>query len=267
MATGIAGSVGNGADNQRADVKRVQQLLAPFAKNAGLPPIIDDGLLGAATIAAIERFQAQVMKFPAPDGRIDPGGKTWAALVAWSDPIKVIYGPGVEPEARLVDDYSFAVIRKALALAEMKAAVITSTLRFPQEQAAAMYKNAVRDFAGQRALYGPTGDEILQVYAANKGKQAEAVIDLMRAKIEKLVATGRPVSLHVTTKAGYAKRNVIDIGLNSTREAAGASFDQKALTRAFAKLAEQDYVAKFIDETAKSNCCWHLEIVPGAKKL
>lgn len=268
MATGIAGSVGSGADNARADVKRVQQLLAPFAKQAGLPALTDDGLLGQATIAAIMRFQAEVMKFPAPDGRIDPGGKTWAALAGWADdPIKVTYGAVVEPQARIVSDYAFAVIRKALAMAGMKAAVITSTLRLPQEQAATMYKNAVKDLAGQRALYGPTGDEILQVYADNRGKSADIVTQLMRAKIEKLLNAGRPVSLHVTTPALYAKRNVIDIGLNSTRAAAGAGFDQKALTAAFTKLAEQGYIAKFIDETAKSNCCWHMEIVPGAKKL
>lgn len=275
---GIAKSVGKGAVNDKADARLVQRLLSPFAVSEGLPPLDDDGVIGKTTIGVIERFQAAVMGFPAPDGRVDPGGKTMAALLAWKAPsatpapsdddaIKVTYGPGVDVEARLVDDYGFAVIRKALGIAGMKAAVITSTLRLPQEQAATMYKNAVKSLAGQYALYGSVGDTVLRVYEANRKKPAETVIALMRDKIEAEMAKGRLVSNHVATPAHYAKRNVIDVGLNSTRAAAGDSFDHKALTKAFARLAEQGYIATFIDETAKSNVCWHVEIVPGAKKL
>lgn len=271
MSAGITESVGNGAGNRPPDVRRVQRLLAPFAKLAGLPPLVEDGLTGRATIAAIERFQVEVLGFPAPDGRVDPAGRTWTALIGWAqeavDPARVTYGAGVERAARLVGDYSFAVIRKALGMAGMKAAVITSTLRLPREQAATMYKNAAKNLSAQFALYGRTGDEVLRVYEANRGRPAETVIGLMRETIEAQLAKGRQVSRHVTTPARYAKLNVIDIGLNSTRAAAGASFDHKGLTKAFVKLASQGYIATFIDETAKSNCCWHLEISPGSKKL
>ena len=271
MSTGITGSVGHGASNRPPDVLRVQRLLAPFARMTGLPPLSDDGSIGPATIAAIERFQAEVLGFPAPDGKIDPGGRTWVALVRWAEgdaaAIRVVYGSDVEPSARLVSDYSLAVVRKALGMAGMKAGVITSTLRLPGEQAATMYKNAVRDLSAQFALYGGAGDEVLRIYQANRGKPAETVIPLMRKAIEAQLELGRQVSRHVTTPARYAKLNVIDIGFNSTRAAAGASFNHKGLTQAFAKLAGQGYIATFIDETAKSNCCWHLEIVPGAKKL
>jgi hypothetical protein len=41
-----------------------------------------DGLAWAKTIAAIRRFQNVACGFKWPDGRIDPGGKTWKALVA-----------------------------------------------------------------------------------------------------------------------------------------------------------------------------------------
>ena len=272
MSTGITESVGNGAGNRPQDVRRVQRLLAPFAKLSGMPPLVEDGLAGMATIAAIERFQAEVLGFPAPDGRIDPAGRTWAALTDWAheaaaDPPLVTYGSGVDRAARLVSDYSFAVTRKALAMAGTKAAVITSTLRLPQEQAATMYKNAAKDLKAQFALYGGAGDEVLRIYEANQSRPAETVIRLMREAIEAQLARGRQVSRHVTTPAGFAKRNVIDIGLHSTRAAAGASFDHGRLTKAFAKLASQGYIGTFIDETGKSNCCWHLEIAPGAKKL
>ena len=271
MSAGITESVGNGANNRPPDVRRVQRLLALFAKLTDLPPLEEDGLIGGATIAAIERFQADTLGYPAPDGRIDPGGRTWTALIRWAqeaaDPIRVTYDSGVETAARLVSDYSFAVIRDALAMAGMKAAVITSTLRLPREQAATMYKNAVKGLNAQLALYGRAGDEVLRVYEANRARPAETVIALMRAAIEAQLAKGRQVSRHVTTPARYAKLNVIDIGLNSTRAAAGESFDHKRLTKAFVKLAGQGYIATFIDETAKSNRCWHLEIAPGAKKL
>lgn len=270
MSAGITESVGNGASNRPPDVRRVQRLLAPYAKLAGLPPIEEDGLMGGITITAIERFQAVVLGFPAPDGRVDPGGQTWAALIGWADEadrIRVTYGFGVEAKARLVSDYGLAVIDKALGMAGMKAAVITSTLRLPREQAATMYKNAVRDLGAQFALYGSAGDEVLRIYAANRGRPAETVIGLMREAIEAQLAKGRHVSRHVTTPARYAKLNVIDIGLHSTRAAAGASFHPERLTKPFAKLAGEGYIATFIDETAKSNCCWHLEIAPGAKKL
>ena len=75
------------------------------------------------------------------------------------------------------------------------------------------------------------------------------------------------MSRHVVSPAAYAKLNVIDIGLGSTQAAAGTSFKLGELTKAFTKLAAQGYIAKFIDETGKTNACWHLEIAPGAKAL
>ena len=65
--------------------------------------------------------------------------------------------------------------------------------------------------------------------------------------------------------ARYATLNIVDIGVNSTRTAAGASFDMAKLTKAFRKLETDGYIRRFIDETAKTNQCWHLEIVPNAK--
>ena len=275
MAATISKSVGKDGVNQAADVKVVRDLLAPWAKKAGLAAF-GSGAIDPATIAAITRFQADELHRAAPDGRVDPGGGTIAALLAMAEAAlsqpsagsaRVQYSPKVDPEVRLVSGYSFAVIEKALAMAKMDAAVITSTLRHPAEQAAAMYKNAAKNLTAQFALYGPTGDEVLKVFQNNRTKAKEVVIDLMAKKIEALVSAGRRVSDHVVTPAAYAKRNVIDIGLGSTQAAAGASFKRNELTKAFNKLVADGYIAKFIDETAKSNACWHLEIAPGAKSL
>ena len=253
----------------------LRDLLAPWAKKAGLTAF-GSGEMDPATEAAIIRFQADELHRPVPDGRVDPGGGTFAALLSvtaagLSQPslgtAKVSYGPGVDAEVRLVSKYSIAVIEKALALARMEAAVITSTLRRPPEQAAAMYKNAAKNLTAQFALYGSAGDEVLNVFQNNKAKPRDVVIDLMAKKIAALVAAGRSVSRHVVSPAAYATLNVIDIGLGSTRTAAGDSFKLGELTKAFAKLEAEGYIRKFIDETGKTNACWHLEIAPGAKTL
>ena len=121
------------------------------------------------------------------------------------------------PSCLLASKYSMAVIEKALAMAKMDAAVITSTLRRPAEQAAAMYKNAAQNMAGQFALYGLTGDEVLKVYQANKAKPRDAGDrSYGRRTIAALMGDGRIVSRHVVSAASYAKLNVIDVGLGST---------------------------------------------------
>jgi hypothetical protein len=273
---GITRSVGNGGVNLPDEVGIVRQLLAAFVAKAGKPPLAT-GPMDQPTIDAITRFQADVMHLGHPDGRVDPGGKTIGALLAAAakpaepappaDAPAVTYGTGVAEPARLVSPYAFAVIRKALAIAGMKAAVITSTLRLPDEQAATMYKNAAKDLQAQFNLYGATGDEVLKVYRDNRTKPAATVIALMAKKIEAQLAAGRQVSRHVTTTDGYGKLNVIDIGVNSTRAAAGPTFSLGGLTKAFARLQSEGFIKTFIDETAKSNTCWHLEIVPDARPL
>ena len=274
MAKSISNSVGKGGANQAADVQVVRDLLAAWAKNAGLVAF-GSGAMDQPTIAAITRFQTDELHRAAPDGRVDPGGGTMAALLKLADAAmadlalaaNVTYGPGVAADAHLASDYSIAVIKKALGMAGMNAAVITSTLRGPQEQAAAMYKNAAKNLAGQFALYGPAGDEVLKVYQKHHAESAAVVTALMSKKIQELLAAGRHVSNHVVTHASYAARNVIDIGLHSTEVAAGASFKLGELTKAFIKLQAAGYIAKFIDETGGTNSCWHLEIVPGAKPM
>jgi peptidoglycan hydrolase-like protein with peptidoglycan-binding domain len=72
----ITQSVGEGGKNIAADVILVQQLLN---KNHG-QSLTADGDCGAKTIAAIKDFQAKKVGLSKPDGRIDPGGKSWNAL-------------------------------------------------------------------------------------------------------------------------------------------------------------------------------------------
>lgn len=75
----IAGSVGQNGKNNVRDVKVVQRLLNKHS----LPPLRSlaiDGIAGQQTIDAIEHFQSVVVKMRTPDGRVDPGGKTFRFL-------------------------------------------------------------------------------------------------------------------------------------------------------------------------------------------
>jgi hypothetical protein len=79
MAT-ISASVGSGGVNKAADVTTVQKLLNQYL-TAQEEPLLDvSGTIDPDTILAIQGYQADVVGLPAPDGRIDPGGKTWKAL-------------------------------------------------------------------------------------------------------------------------------------------------------------------------------------------
>jgi peptidoglycan hydrolase-like protein with peptidoglycan-binding domain len=75
----ISASVGRGGANLREDVRLVQQLLNRHPRGAQ-PPLGEDGLIGSRTLAAIEAFQRDVVGMARPDGRVDPGGRTFAAM-------------------------------------------------------------------------------------------------------------------------------------------------------------------------------------------
>jgi hypothetical protein len=299
MPISILHSVGRDGINRQDDVRAVQGLLNGIAIQLGLQPLPVNGTVSPAMITAILEAQRKIARLPRPDGRVDPHGNTLRALnaaaaaggaaaavtvgaavaalaagAAAGAVASVAAGTGgvtyktdVPAAARLVSAYGIKVIEKAIDAAGMNAAVITSTLRLPAEQAAIMYRNAVQNLTGQYKLYGSTGDEVLDVYAANKAKPKAEVVELMKNKIEELANKGKRVSNHVTTVERYALLNIVDIGVGSTRTAAGATFNLAKLTEAFRKLEKDGYIKKFIDETAKTNQCWHLEIVPNAKPL
>lgn len=69
----LAGSVGAGGKNAADDVRRVQELLAARGVAVGV-----DGVCGEGTIEALRTFQARFLA--RPDGRVDPGGRTWKEL-------------------------------------------------------------------------------------------------------------------------------------------------------------------------------------------
>lgn len=273
----ISQPIGRGVSNlNRNDVQLVQRLLNRHRLQTSAA-IQEDGLVGPKTIAAIEEFQKRVVRMSMPDGRVDPGGATFRALsntstspVAPSSPAgstTVVYKDTLSSNERIVDLYCFNVIKMVMENAGCSKGVITSTIRTPEEQVDIMYRNAKTNLAGQYSLYGSNGDAVLKVYEDNKQKPEAEVKRLMVAKVKELLQNNRRVSLHVTTAENYRLKNIIDIGVNSTQAAAGASFNKSKITEAFTKAERDGYINKFIDETHKSNNCWHVEIVPNAKPL
>ena len=78
-------AVGNKAPNHVADVRTVQTLINRHMKSlTPLLPIKVDGACGPITIGMISEFQKRVVGFKRPDGRVDPGGKTFRALMSQS---------------------------------------------------------------------------------------------------------------------------------------------------------------------------------------
>lgn len=75
MSKVIIGSVGFGGANRPEDVRLVQRLLN---RAEAYPRLVVDGRIGPNTLRAIRSFQARFME--APDGRVDPGGRTLRRL-------------------------------------------------------------------------------------------------------------------------------------------------------------------------------------------
>lgn len=77
----IASPVGPSRPNRAADVRAVQMLLnGARPQMPGQRELRVDGLFGPETGAAINRYQAHVLRFARPDGVVDPGGPTLRGL-------------------------------------------------------------------------------------------------------------------------------------------------------------------------------------------
>lgn len=302
MTTGIVQSVGINGVNQRKDVRIIQVYLSFFeAWKKKMEPLKIDGYAGKNTRYAIKQFQRQAIGMKNPDGRVDPNGKTFRYLTMYYDQeqqkileaaalknnnisknlvitkksiaslsglhgFTVSYKNNIKKSRRIVSEYALSIIKIAVKESGMKTAIITSTLRTPKEQASIMLKNAKIDLKKQYRLYGRNGDAVLKTYDENKNKPDTEILELMTNKINDLEKNNRRVSNHSISIDGYKKKNIIDIGLNSTRNA-NKSFNKNKFTKALKNLEKEGYIDRLIDETGKSNQCWHIEITPNKKSL
>ncbi|MGY5537431.1 PAAR domain-containing protein [Vibrio brasiliensis] len=255
------------------EVEYIQQALIKL--NFDLGNTGADGDFGPTTKRQVELFQNEYQEtsnthlayqIGAVDGIVGQGtllGLDEALVEGWEyqrsiDSVVVTYKEDLPADKRVVSQKAIEIIRLAFSRAGAKHAVITSTLRTPDEQARVMYRNAKQDLDSQFKLYGRAGDKVLTVYKENHN--ATNVIDLMAKKIESLLRNGEKVSKHCTTFDEYEKVNIIDLGVNSMLK---LNNHDKSLIN---KISNQFIIMKhqgklrFIDETNKSNRCWHIEV-------
>lgn len=84
MTMNITTKVGKGQANSKiSDNTTVQNLLNKFIQAGcitGIAPLIPDGQVGSKTVAAIGKFQTDIVGFNFPDSYVSPGGQTLATL-------------------------------------------------------------------------------------------------------------------------------------------------------------------------------------------
>ena len=80
----ILASVGRGGLNRSEDVRLVQELLNRHIR-APQPPLVVHGVVDSRTVAVIEAFQRHVVHMQRPDGRVEPGSQTFAALASQAE--------------------------------------------------------------------------------------------------------------------------------------------------------------------------------------
>ena len=76
----LTASVGVGGVNRKLDVEQVQERLNRFKQRLEIEPLSVDGNCGPKTRDAIRAFQDDVVGMEVPDGRVDPGERTWQML-------------------------------------------------------------------------------------------------------------------------------------------------------------------------------------------
>jgi hypothetical protein len=192
----IGASVGRSGLNRAEDVKVVQALLNQhIAELSPLLPVGVSGTCDAQTILMIEEFQRRVLSIEEPDGRVDPGGRTIAALNSGTGAAT----PSGEPVLDGVDlpGPAAKVLKAILRTAGLPRARVTSGSRTPAEQARVMYENCVANGVEfNLRLYGAAGDKVVGVFAANQAKPRDTVIQLMLDKIVELGPAN--VSKHIS---------------------------------------------------------------------
>lgn len=107
----IRGSVGRRGRNQRGDVVTIKYLINGHIQSiAPIFPLQINGNADDKLIEAIEAFQRQVVQMQSPDGRVDPRGRTLAALNRLGSTALLYYPEGPqEPLADIARQYIGAI--------------------------------------------------------------------------------------------------------------------------------------------------------------
>ena len=158
----------------------------------------------------------------------------------------------------VVTEKSKNILRELASQYGMKTIYITSTLRTPEEQARAMYNNIAN---GRVIRYAAPGAEVTRICqnGIKKGLGKTKTINNMVSKILEYDKKGVRVSKHCVSFETYAKKNIIDLGVNSN------GFTSNAQKRKFQEICDlalnQGKLSSFISPLRdKAEPAFHLEI-------
>lgn len=165
-----------------------------------------------------------------PRKKIIPGKKV-APIVAKAKqparPAPAAISFGANAKAAAMTPYSKRVLQDIMRKAGIPFALISSTQRSPEEQARAMFANLeALGVKSQKALYGPNGDLVIDVYVHGKaaGRTASQIQKEMAKRIVGLGPSN--VSHHA---ADPKVLNVFDVAPTSIPAAKWAAFEKAVL--------------------------------------
>jgi Putative peptidoglycan binding domain len=204
----IASSVGKGGKNESEDVEAVQTLLNRHAQAGGYSKVKPASEYDKDTLKAILAFQ-KAIGLKNPDGKVDPGGKTWKALEAKDLPKPDTAKPGKVTgnlSGVQIDIVEFVTAIAAFYGRDIK---VTSGKRDAKDQGRVMFDYwTINLKRGEKYTYLMANPKILkeldQLYkdAKEDKKKTAKEADEAKARFMKICADLAPkLSLHVAGKA------------------------------------------------------------------
>lgn len=158
----------------------------------------------------------------------------------------------------VVTEKTKAILRELAQKYGMKEIVITSSLRTPEKQADAMYTNISK---GNRIGYKGPGEQVTLVCEAGirKGLPKETIIKNMVSKILEYERKGQRVSLHCVSLDTYAKKNIVDLGINSN--GLNTKSNQRKFQTICDKAKSEGKISRVLSPLTNSGeAAFHLEI-------
>ncbi len=183
MAIKIKGSVGKGGKNQPEDVKAIQELLNPFASEAGFTKLKVTGQSDGKLEKAISSFQEKICKFK-PDGRVDPGKTTLAKLNG---------GPGKakaeqKKEVKQIQQIKSAEQQKALAQVKKDMEKAAKAQKVDSATWGEMWKSISTQAEDLFESFWATDEKKGAVASADDAaKQAKQISGLMNKEVKKKI--------------------------------------------------------------------------------